>query len=169
MASSLNMLAGLSGAQVTSFGEYRSSLRCAALLGYERVTRNPYAHFSQGNHDKARPLYERSLAIREKALDSDHPHVAVSLHNLAECLRAQVTAEDIAVVCRRECHVDVVRGVRYVLRNLAFILEFGGVVRRPMYSVRVLLTFVSYFCISNAHRRSTLRQFRCWRGRSRSV
>ena len=37
----------------------------------------------QGDYTKAEPLYKRSLAIREKALGSDHPDVAISLNNLA--------------------------------------------------------------------------------------
>ncbi len=35
------------------------------------------------------PLYKRSLAIREKALGPEHPHVAVSLNNLAALYRDQ--------------------------------------------------------------------------------
>lgn len=37
----------------------------------------------------AEPLYQRSLAILEKALGPDHPHVAGSLNNLAALYRAQ--------------------------------------------------------------------------------
>ena len=36
-----------------------------------------------GAHDKALPLYERSLAIREKALGPEHPDTAAGLNNLA--------------------------------------------------------------------------------------
>ena len=35
---------------------------------------------------KARPLYERALAICEKALGPEHPHTALSLNNLAVLL-----------------------------------------------------------------------------------
>ena len=38
---------------------------------------------AQGYFDEARPLYERSLGIREKSLGPDHPEVATSLNNLA--------------------------------------------------------------------------------------
>jgi tetratricopeptide (TPR) repeat protein len=38
---------------------------------------------SQGKHDEAEPLYERALAIYEKALGPDHPYTATSLNNLA--------------------------------------------------------------------------------------
>ena len=37
----------------------------------------------------AEPLYKRALAIWEKALGPEHPHVAASLNNLAELYRAQ--------------------------------------------------------------------------------
>ena len=38
---------------------------------------------AQGDYAEARPLYERALAIPEKALGPDHPDVATSLNNLA--------------------------------------------------------------------------------------
>lgn len=47
---------------------------------------------SQDEYEEAGSLYNRSLAIREKALDPDHPDVATSLSNLALFLRAQVRA-----------------------------------------------------------------------------
>jgi tetratricopeptide (TPR) repeat protein len=37
----------------------------------------------QGRYEEAEPLHERSLAIWEEALGSDHPDVAISLNNLA--------------------------------------------------------------------------------------
>ena len=36
---------------------------------------------------EARRLYERTLAIKEKALGPDHPNVATSLSNLAVLLK----------------------------------------------------------------------------------
>ncbi len=38
---------------------------------------------AQGRYAQAEPLYPRSLAIREKALGPEHPHVAASLSSLA--------------------------------------------------------------------------------------
>ena len=35
----------------------------------------------------AEPLYKRALAIYEKALGPDHPHVAIHLNNLAVLYR----------------------------------------------------------------------------------
>ena len=37
-----------------------------------------------GKYTEAEPLYKRVLAIREKALGPDHPHVASVLENMAE-------------------------------------------------------------------------------------
>jgi tetratricopeptide (TPR) repeat protein len=42
-----------------------------------------------GKYAEAEPLYQRSLAIREKALGKDHPDIAQSLNNLAVFYRTQ--------------------------------------------------------------------------------
>ena len=44
---------------------------------------------AQGKYAEAEPLHQRALAIREKALGSEHPDVAQSLNNLAEVYGAQ--------------------------------------------------------------------------------
>jgi tetratricopeptide (TPR) repeat protein len=49
---------------------------------------------SQGKYEDALPLYQRALAIREKALGPDHPKTATSLNNMAELLRSQAKYED---------------------------------------------------------------------------
>jgi len=36
-----------------------------------------------GEYEQALPLYQRSREIREKVLGSQHPDVAITLHNLA--------------------------------------------------------------------------------------
>ncbi len=41
------------------------------------------AYQYHGRYADAEPLYERSLAILEKALGPEHPEVATSLNNLA--------------------------------------------------------------------------------------
>ena len=47
-----------------------------------------YACFqAQGKLDEAVAPIERAIAIYEKSLGSDHPHVATGLNNLAELLR----------------------------------------------------------------------------------
>ncbi len=42
---------------------------------------------AQDRYAEAEPLYTRSLAIREKALGPEHPHVAMSLENYAALLQ----------------------------------------------------------------------------------
>ncbi len=44
---------------------------------------------ARGKHAGAEPLYERSLAITEKALGPEHPRVAMSLDNLATLYDAE--------------------------------------------------------------------------------
>lgn len=44
----------------------------------------------QGKYAESERLYERSQAIREKALDPDHPHVATVLSNRANLSNKQV-------------------------------------------------------------------------------
>ena len=41
----------------------------------------------QGKYAQAEPLYQRALAIREKALGPEHPDTATSLENYALLLR----------------------------------------------------------------------------------
>jgi tetratricopeptide (TPR) repeat protein len=43
---------------------------------------------AQGDYAKALPLHKRALAINERALGKDHPDVAKSLNNYADCLEA---------------------------------------------------------------------------------
>ncbi len=45
--------------------------------------------YQQGRYAEAEPLYQRSLAIREKALGPEHSDVAQSLNNLAALYDAQ--------------------------------------------------------------------------------
>ncbi|RKH74358.1 CHAT domain-containing tetratricopeptide repeat protein [Corallococcus aberystwythensis] len=49
--------------------------RCVDLLGL--------LHWLQGDFDRAEPLFQRGLEIREKAFGKDHPDVADSLNHLA--------------------------------------------------------------------------------------
>ncbi len=52
---------------------------------------NEAAHYlhQRGRYAEAEPLHQRALAIREHALGPDHPHVAISLNNLALLYHAQ--------------------------------------------------------------------------------
>ena len=47
-------------------------------------------------------MYERLLAIREKAVGPDHPEVAAKLNNLAVLLKNQVRVESVEVCSVRQ-------------------------------------------------------------------
>ena len=53
---------------------------------------------NQGQYAKAEPLYERALAIYEKALGPEHPDVATSLESYAILLRNIDLPEDAALL-----------------------------------------------------------------------
>jgi hypothetical protein len=62
-------------------------------------------------------LYQRSLAIREKALGPDHPDTALSLNNLAELYRNQGRYEEAG---------------RYISGRLGFVRRrWGQAIRTP--------------------------------------
>jgi tetratricopeptide (TPR) repeat protein len=46
-----------------------------------------YSCSEQGKYAKAEPLFQRALAIQEKALGLNHPDVATSLKNIAVLYR----------------------------------------------------------------------------------
>jgi tetratricopeptide (TPR) repeat protein len=57
--------------------------------------------FERGRYTNTEPLYQRALAIREKALGLEHPAVAESLNNLAELYAAQGQYAQAEPLCRR--------------------------------------------------------------------
>ena len=61
------------------------------------LTRTTHLVAAQGNYEGARPLYERSLALRENVLGPDHPDVASSLNDLAGLLDDQVRVDRLEV------------------------------------------------------------------------
>jgi MYXO-CTERM domain-containing protein len=63
-----------------------------ALEEAEHLNTEIMALFTAGKYDKAIPMAERALALREKALGADHPHMAQSLNNLAGLYTAQGNA-----------------------------------------------------------------------------
>jgi tetratricopeptide (TPR) repeat protein len=81
--------------------------------------------FGRAMYAEAEPLYRRSLAISEKALGPDHPHVATGLNNLAGLYRNQSKYVEAEPLYRRSLairekalgpdHPDVATG----LNNLA--------------------------------------------------
>ncbi|MGB3188457.1 MAG: CHAT domain-containing protein, partial [Limnoraphis sp.] len=86
----------------------------------------------QGRYDEAEPLYQRSLAIYEKALGGNHPDVANSLHNLALLYRDQGRYSEAEPLYQRslairekalgENHPDVAQS----LNNLALLYQVQG-------------------------------------------
>jgi tetratricopeptide (TPR) repeat protein len=90
------------------------------------------AYVAQGKYAKAEPLYERALAVDEKALGPAHPDVARDLNNLGELLNtwlgkhreAKPFFERAVAIDEKALgsdHPDVARG----LRNQALALESG--------------------------------------------
>jgi tetratricopeptide (TPR) repeat protein len=49
---------------------------------------------NQGRYGEAEPLYQRALAIREKALGPDHPSTVLSVRNYALFLRERGRAAE---------------------------------------------------------------------------
>lgn len=68
---------------------------CSKGLAIHMVRPNTYICLrhqdtvTQGKHDEAELLFERSQAIREKALGREHPDVATSLNNRASLMELQ--------------------------------------------------------------------------------
>ena len=85
--------AGLQAYQQGRYGEaeeyFSAALKGAENFGPEdphlATSLNNLAvlYRTQSKYTEAEPLYQRALAIREKALGPEHPHVATSLNNLA--------------------------------------------------------------------------------------
>lgn len=73
--------------------DYRGTcLPASSVLSFSCLLHFTYFNSLQGKYDEAGPLYERSLAIREKTLGPDHPDVAESMNNRAVLLDNQVNA-----------------------------------------------------------------------------
>jgi tetratricopeptide (TPR) repeat protein len=61
---------------------------------------------AKGDYAGAEPLYRRALAIDEKALGPDHPHVAIDLNNLAAFLQAKGDYAAAEPLYRRALAID---------------------------------------------------------------
>lgn len=61
-----------------------------AQLPYASPLTTTHLLAAQGKYEEAKPLYKRSLAIREKVLGPDHLEVAEGLNNLSGLLLSQV-------------------------------------------------------------------------------
>jgi tetratricopeptide (TPR) repeat protein len=64
-----------------------------------------YLH-QRAEYAQAEPLYQRALAIREKALGPEHPYTASSLNNLALLLHDQGKVEEAEPLYRRALAID---------------------------------------------------------------
>ena len=88
--------------------------------------------YAQGLFSEARPLFERSLGIREKALGPDHPDVAESLNNLALLLKVRGHYSEARPLYERSLRIrERALGpghpsVAESLSNLALLLEAQG-------------------------------------------
>ncbi len=65
-----------------------------------------FLYDNQSKYAEAEPLYQRSLAIREKALGPEHPDVAQSLESYAALLRQTARADEAA---RMEARTKAIR------------------------------------------------------------
>ena len=86
---------------------------------------------TMGDYAKAEPLYQRSLAIREKALGPTHPDVARSLHNLAFLEAAQRRFGLASGFFKRglliqDRHIQNVFNITTEAEKLAFIESISG-------------------------------------------
>jgi tetratricopeptide (TPR) repeat protein len=83
--------------------------------------------FNAGRYSEAEPLIKRSLAIRQKLLNPDHPDVAGSLNNLAALYRAEGRFADAEPLYKRSLTIrEKVLGpdhldVAHSLNNLALL------------------------------------------------
>jgi serine/threonine-protein kinase len=102
------------GDVVSNLGEHAAArlyyARAVAILEEANPTNPELARFldrlaratlKQGDPDAARPLYERSLALREKTLGPTHHDVGESLAGLAECARRQGRAKEAEALFER--------------------------------------------------------------------
>src|ERR1700712_5079096 len=58
-------------------------------------------YFEQGKYDKAEPLYDRSLTIRERTLPSLHEDIVASLNNLSALYFFQERYVEAEPLCKR--------------------------------------------------------------------
>jgi tetratricopeptide (TPR) repeat protein len=90
-----------------------------------------YLH-SRAAYSRARPLFTRSLMIREKVLGPEHPETAASLNDLARLFQAQGDLEDARplyeralAIYEKQLGIDH-RHTATGLNNLASVLQAGG-------------------------------------------
>jgi eukaryotic-like serine/threonine-protein kinase len=62
-------------------------------------------HHVKGSYEEAKALFEQALALREEALDSDHPDVAATLSNLATIYISLGAYEDVKPLLERSLRI----------------------------------------------------------------
>ena len=116
------------------------------------LTRKTHITAAQGNYEVAKPLYERSLAIRENVLGPDHPDVAASLNNLALLLESQVRVDSSALsnvrrslrcgVLISELGAPLLSYIRHCLDDDDRPCGYTGPLRRRQATVRALPSYL---------------------------
>ena len=66
-------------------------------------------YYTQGQYAQAGALYQRALAIGEKALGPDHPHVATTLGNMAALYRKSGREEEAAALDERAAAIRALK------------------------------------------------------------
>ena len=101
----------------------------------------------QGRYSEAEPLYERSLAIRKKALGAEHPDAGQSLNNLALLYQVQGRYEEVELLHKRA--LELARAlspdhpwVGTSLNNLAWLYQAQGryAEAKPLYEHSLAIT-----------------------------
>jgi len=100
-----------------------------------------YLDNAKGDHEQAKPLYERALAIREKVFGKEHPSVATSLNNLALLYQTQGASEQAkplyerALAIREKVFAKEHALVANSLNNLALLYDSQGASEqaKPLY------------------------------------
>lgn len=89
--------------------ERAAGLEVLQVLGSKDVrtfNMSRWLPYHQGRYEEAEPLYERALAIDEKALEPDHPEAATNLNNLAEFYRSQGKYAEAEPLYKRALTID---------------------------------------------------------------
>ena len=111
------------------FLEQTSTSKTTTGKGHSNIIQNlnniALLYYAQGEYDKAKPLYEQILALREKFLGKEHPVVAITLNHLADVYQAQEAYEQAkllyerALAIREKAHGTEHPEVAQSLNNLA--------------------------------------------------
>jgi tetratricopeptide (TPR) repeat protein len=101
-------LAQLSYGRIDYAAAYQYSKEAADLQPDNPLYLNEagYIAYTVGRYSEADPLYQRSLAIIEKALGKDHPFMATSLNNLALLYQAQGKYDQAELLYQRSLAID---------------------------------------------------------------